>query len=150
MHALVASTDDYIYVCNMAEDPSTFLYSQAMVKEFGLPQQVIHDAALEWGKHIHEADQQAFLEANLAIADNRSDCHNVEYRAKNCRGEWVWLRCRGHVERDMDGNPILFAGMITDLSKKNKIDHLTGLFNKYEFEDTIEQMLTKRILVHSV
>ena len=115
-----------------------------MVKEFGLPQQVIHDAALEWGKHIHEADQQAFLEANLAIADNRSDCHNVEYRAKNCRGEWVWLRCRGHVERDMDGNPILFAGMITDLSKKNKIDHLTGLFNKYEFEDTIEQMLTKK------
>ena len=60
MHALVASTDDYIYVCNMAEDPSTFLYSQAMVKEFGLPHQVIHDAALEWGKHIHEADQQAF------------------------------------------------------------------------------------------
>ena len=105
---------------------------------------MIHDAALEWGKHIHEADQQAFLEANLAIADNRSDCHNVEYRAKNCRGEWVWLRCRGHVERDMDGNPILFAGMITDLSKKNKIDHLTGLFNKYEFEDTIEQMLTKK------
>lgn len=44
----------------------------------------------------------------------------------------------------MDGNPILFAGMITDLSKKNKIDHLTGLFNKYEFEDTIEQMLTKK------
>ncbi len=144
LHALVASTDDYIYVCNMAEDPSTFLYSQAMVKEFGLPHQVIHDAALEWGKHIHEADQQAFLEANLAIADNRSDCHNVEYRAKNCRGEWVWLRCRGHVERDIDGNPILFAGMITDLSKKNKIDHLTGLFNKYEFEDTIEQMLTKK------
>ena len=45
LHALVASTDDYIYVCNMAEDPSTFLYSQAMVKEFGLPHQVIHDAA---------------------------------------------------------------------------------------------------------
>lgn len=144
LHALMESTDDYIYVCNMEEDSGTFLYSQAMVKEFGLPGQVVHDAALVWGTHIHEADKQAFLEANLEIADNRSDCHNVEYRARNAKGEWVWLRCRGHVERSLEGKAILFAGMITDLSKKNKIDHLTGLFNKYEFEDTIEQMLLKK------
>ena len=33
--ALVQSTDDYIYVCNM--DTGVFRYPKAMVEEFGLP-----------------------------------------------------------------------------------------------------------------
>ena len=28
----------------------------------------------------------------------------------------------------------MFAGIITNLGKKNKVDHLTGVFNKFEFE----------------
>ena len=37
LSALMQSSDDYIYVCNMKEDPSCFRYSRAMVEEFDLP-----------------------------------------------------------------------------------------------------------------
>ena len=143
LDALMQSCDDYIYVCNMRDDPGTFRYSKAMVEEFGLPQEVVKNAAEVWGEHIHEADKKAFLASNKEIADGVVDYHNVEYRARNKDGKWVWLRCRGHVERDEKGQAVLFAGFITCLNRKNKVDYLTGLFNKFEFEDTINQMLNK-------
>lgn len=143
LNALMQSSDDYIYVCNMKDDPQTFRYSPAMVKEFALPSEIVHDAANVWGAKIHEADQKAFLEGNQEIADGRVDVHNVEYRALNKDGKWVWLRCRGHVERNVDGEPVLFAGIITNLERKNKIDPLTGQFNKFELEETLSQIVTR-------
>ena len=140
--ALVQSTDDYIYVCDMKT--GTFRYPPAMVEEFDLPGEVIPNAAVVWGAKVHEHDRPAFLETNQEITDGRADSHCVEYRALNRRGEWVWLRCRGRVERDENGEPRLFAGLITNLGKKNKIDHLTGLFNKFEFEDAIRSRIQSR------
>ncbi len=137
--ALVQSTDDYIYVCNMKTN--TFRYPKAMVEEFDLPGEVIENAAAVWGARVHDLDKNAFLESNQEITDGRTDCHSVEYRARNRKGEWVWMRCRGHLERDETGEPTLFAGIITNLGKKNKIDHLTGLFNKFEFEEEVERLI---------
>lgn len=137
--ALIKSTDDYIYVCNMKTN--TFRYPPAMVEEFGLPAEIISNAAVVWGAKVHEQDRQAFLESNQEIADGRTDCHSVEYRAKNRHGEWVWLRCRGHLERDEQGRPQLFAGMITNLGRHNKVDHLTGLMNKFAFETEVQRLL---------
>ena len=94
-----------------------------------------------WGANVHEHDKQAFLESNQEILDGVTDCHFVEYRAKNRDGEWVWLRCRGHLERDENGKPRIFAGIISNLGKKNKVDHITGLFNKFEFENEVSRLL---------
>ena len=65
--------------------------------------------------------------------------HNVEYRARNRFGEWIWMRCRGYLIRDEFGNPNLFAGMITNLGKKNRIDNLSGLYNKYQLKDEVRR-----------
>ncbi|MCB6366123.1 EAL domain-containing protein [Intestinibacillus massiliensis] len=138
--ALVQSTDDYIYVCDMKT--GVFRYPPAMVAEFGLPGEVVENAAAVWGAKVHPLDKQAFLESNQEITDGRTDAHCVEYRAQNRRGEWVWMRCRGHLERDGDGQPTLFAGIITNLGKKNRIDQLTGLFNKFEFQNAIDELST--------
>ena len=135
LDALVQSTDDYVYVCNMKT--GVFCYPQAMVDEFDLPGRVIANAAAVWGAKVHPNDKQAFLEANQEITDGRADSHCVEYRACNRHGEWVWMRCRGHLERDAGGEPVLFAGIITNLGKKNKVEHLTGVFNKFEFEHEV-------------
>lgn len=140
--ALIQSTDDYIYICNMKT--GIFKYSATMVDEFGLPQQVIENAAAVWGAKVHPEDKAAFLEANQEIVDGRSTAHCVEYRAKNREGQWVWVRCRGHLELDEHEEPLLFAGFITNLGKKNKIDNLTGLFNKLEFREQIEHLLSEK------
>lgn len=140
--ALVKSTDSYVFVSNMKT--GIFRYSPLMVEEFGLPQSIVENAAAVWGSKVHPDDKAAFMEANQIIADGRSDSHCVEYRAKNRKGEWVWVRCRGYLERDENGEPSLFAGFITNLGQKNKIDHVTGLFNKLKLKEDIESMLEKR------
>ena len=76
-----------------------------MVEEFDLPQSIVENAAAVWGSKVHPDDKAAFMEANQVIADGRSDFHCVEYRAKNRKGEWIWVRCRGYLERDEDGGP---------------------------------------------
>ena len=137
--ALKESTDSYVYVCNMKT--GVFHYPPAMVAEFGLPGEIVPNAAAVWGAKVHPHDKRIFLESNQEITDGRTNTHHIEYRAQNIRGEWVWLRCRGHVERNEDGEPILFAGFITNLGKKNRLDPLTGLFNKFELENDIARIL---------
>lgn len=141
LDALLRSSDDYIFVCNMRDHPGTFRYSKSMVEEFEFPSEVIENTAEAWRSIIHEADHKIFQESNQEIADGVSDKQNIEYRALNKDGKWVWLRCRGQVIRDEKGEPVLFAGFITCLNRKNKVDHLTGLFNKFEFEDSVNQLI---------
>ncbi|MBS6642961.1 MAG: EAL domain-containing protein [Clostridiaceae bacterium] len=137
--ALAESTENYIYVGNLKT--GTFRYSPNMVEEFDLPGQIVPDAALFWAEKIHPHDSQVFLEANQEVAGGKAESHSVEYRAKNRSGEWVWLRCRGHMIRDEEGRPNLFAGIITNLDKKNRVDHITGLYNKFEFEKEVRRMI---------
>ncbi|WP_080801565.1 bifunctional diguanylate cyclase/phosphodiesterase [Arabiibacter massiliensis] len=137
--ALVESTDDYLYVCNMKT--GVFHYPKAMVEEFGLPSEVVENAVAVWGSKVHEDDRQAFLESNQEIVDGRTTRHWVEYRARNRKGEWVRLRCRGRLILDARGKPSLFAGFIANLGKKSKVDPLTGLFNKFEFEDVVRRRM---------
>lgn len=137
--ALTAGTDDYLFVGNMKT--GIFQYSPDMVDEFGLPGQVVENAAAFWSSLIHPNDEKLFLESNQEIADGRASCHDIEYRAKNAEGEWVWLRCRGKMIQDERGIPDTFAGMITNLGKKNMIDHMTGLYNRFEFEGKVKKYL---------
>lgn len=137
--ALVKSTEDYPFICNMKT--GIFRYAPAMVEEFGLPGEVIENAAAVWGAKVHESDKAAFLEANQVITDGRAHSHDVKYRAQNRLGEWVWVRCRGHVELDENNEPSLFAGFISNLKAKGRIDRLTGLLNLLEFEESIENGL---------
>ena len=140
--ALVESTDDYIFINNMRDD--VFRYPQAMVEEFGLPGQIVRNAAAIWGEKVHPDDKAAFLEANQIILDGRATSHNVEYRALNQRGEWVWVRCRGKVVFASNGSPVLFAGFISNLSRKNKTDRITGLFNKMVYSEEAQRLLSHR------
>lgn len=137
--ALVSSTDDYIFVGSMKT--GIFRYPPAMVEEFGLPGQIVENAAAFWGTIIHPHDEQGFLESNQEIADGRTEYHDIEYRARNVRGEWIWLRCRGRMIRDEQGAPNLFAGMITNLGRRDQIDHMTGLYNRFEFEGDAKKYL---------
>lgn len=137
--ALEESTDDYIFIGNMKT--GTFRYPQKMAAEFGLPGEVVENAAAFWSALIHPHDEQHFLESNQEIADGRAEKHDIEYRAKNVRGEWIWLRCRGKLLLDESGQPDTFAGTISNLGKEKQIDHMTGLYNRFEFEGNVKKDL---------
>lgn len=137
--ALSRSTDDYVYIGDLKT--GTFRYPKQMVEEFGLPGEIVEHAAEFWQDLIHERDREAFLKANQDVADGITDMHNVEYRARNVQGKWVWLRCRGRVEPDQDGNMTVFAGIIINMSQYARTDHVTGLLNRFEAEKQINQAI---------
>lgn len=80
----------------------------------------------------------------------------VRYKHKN--GSDVWVRCRGMVIRDENGNPTRMLGVHNDitllketaalLEQKNlqleklaRHDFLTGLYNRYAFAEIFEQQM---------
>lgn len=110
------SIDDYVFAGNLKT--GKFMYSYKMMLDFGLPSQVLENAAAFWRKRIHPDDVKMFLQSNQEITDGRTDRHTIVYRAKNVNGEWVHLMCRGQMVRDAEGTPDLFGGIIRNLDKK--------------------------------
>lgn len=112
------SVDDYVFVGNLKT--GRFMYSYKMLMDFGLPGQVLDNAAAFWSEKIHPDDAGMFLRSNQEIADGRADRHTIVYRAKNIKGEWVHLMCKGQMVRDMHGEPDLFAGIIRNLERSEE------------------------------
>lgn len=135
--ALIQSTDDYVYFCNMKT--GVFRYSPAQVAEFELPGQVVENPLPYWEKMVHPEDWERFYRSNMEIGENQRDAHFVEFRARKRTGEYVWLRCRGRLIRDIYGEPSLFAGIMSPMGRHNKIDPLTQLLNQNEFYAEIQQ-----------
>lgn len=129
---LEKSTSNYIFIGYLKN--GTFQYPKTMVEEFDLPGQIVPNAAAVWGRLIHPEDKMHFLESNQEIADGRIESHQIKYRAQNRRGQWVWLQCTGNMKRDQYGEPELFVGVITNLGEREKMDSITKLPNKFEFE----------------
>ena len=44
----------------------------------------------------------------------------------------MWVECKGSVIRDEEGNPIIFAGLMTRIDGQSKYDSLTGLLTTHE------------------
>ena len=129
--ALLNSTDDFIYICDMKS--GTFRYSPAQVALFELPGEIIENPLPIWKKIVHPQDWERFYKSNMEIGENQMDYHSVEFRARTVNGEYIWLKCRGQLMRDEFGEPSIFAGIMTQLDRQNKIDPLTHLLNRQEF-----------------
>ena len=135
--ALLNSTDDFIYICDMKT--GVFRYSPAQVELFGLPNEIMENPLPFWKEIIHPDDWERFYRSNVEIGENKTDYHFVEFRAKKYDGEYAWIRCRGQLIRDEDGEPCLFAGIMKLMGQQNKIDPLTQLWNHAEFTKVLEK-----------
>ena len=125
-----ASDNVYIYVCDMKTDVSR--WSKASVKYFGLEGEYIEGAGNVWAQHVHPEDLDVYLEDIDGVFSGRKRFHDCQYRARNRMGEYVWVECKGSVIRDEEGNPIIFAGLMTRIDGQSKYDSLTGLLTTHE------------------
>lgn len=135
--ALLQSTEDYIYVCNMKT--GLFRYSPAQVAAFDLPGEIVRDPLIYWRNIVHPDDWDRFYRSNMEISENKKDAHSVEFRARQRNGAYVWLRCRGKLVRDEYGEPSLFAGIMQRMGRQNEVDPLTQLFNRRIFLEHIRR-----------
>ena len=125
-----ASDNVYIYVCDMKTDVSR--WSKASVEYFGLEGEYIEKAGEVWAQHVHPEDLNVYLEDVDGVFSGKKRFHDCQYRARNSMGEYVWVECKGSVIRDEEGNPIIFAGLMTRIDGQSKYDSLTGLLTTHE------------------
>lgn len=135
--AIENSTDDYIYIVDMTRDIS--LISKNMLHDFDLPGRKVHGLVPLWGELVHEKDRQRYFDSIEKMLNKETDEHNVEYQIRNRKNEYVWVICRGLLKRDQKGNPLFFAGVVTNLGRK--IDYITGLFAQRECEKLITRLI---------
>ena len=127
-----ASASDYvyIYVCDMRTDVSR--WSKNSVEYFGLESEYLKNAANVWAKHIHPEDLDIYNEDITGVFSGKKPHHDCQYRARNVKGEYVWVECKGSVIWDEEGNPLIFAGLMTRIDGQSKYDTLTGLLTTPE------------------
>lgn len=127
-----ASDNIYIYVCDMKTDISR--WSKNTVDYFNLEGEYIQGTGPKWMEYIHPDDRALYLKDIEAVFSGASSRHSCQYRAKNKYNDYVWLECKGSVISDEEGNPIVFAGIMTRLDNQNKYDPLTHLLTNYEMQ----------------
>ncbi|WP_080798090.1 putative bifunctional diguanylate cyclase/phosphodiesterase [Arabiibacter massiliensis] len=137
--AVAFSTEDYLYVIDMRRDLA--LLSDNMREDFGFDDSLILGLIPAWRERIVERDRKRFDESIEDMLSGKTDVHDIEYQILNAKGERIWILCRGLLKRDAHGEPTVFAGVVTNLERKGRIDPITGLFTHDECLKLIDRLI---------
>ena len=139
---LTHTSESYLYATDFQN--KVVMLSPNMVEDLNLPSTVLPDMEKYWQPLIHPEDRAAYHKAVEDMAVRRiSDSHDLEYRVKDRRGDYVWIHCRGRLLRSGDGAMSFFAGLMVRMGRRNQADALTGLLNKYQFEHAVKLALNE-------
>lgn len=142
--AAFSNTSDrsYHYLCNMTTLVSR--WSASAVKYFDLPSEYMFHADKIWESHIHPQDRKMFRENINAVFSGQIKTHELEYRARNHRGEYVICTCRGVILKGNDTEPDLFAGTIINHGIIDNVDPITNLHNNMAFTSSLRRLIEER------
>ena len=120
-----------VYVTDMRYDFSR--WSKTAVEYYGLPDEYMIGVGELCASHIHPADREEYIKDIEELFAGKKDVHDIQYRAKNSKGEYDVCTCRGTIMKDEEGNARYFVGVIRNQSIGSFIDKLTGLKNQRAF-----------------
>lgn len=130
---------NYLTLCNVSTNVSR--WSKSAVEYFGLPDEFIFDSATVWMEYIHPDDRSDYWADISDVFSGVKKVHDMEYRVRNKRGEYVICSCRGTIIKGKNGEPDLFAATIINHGTAESIDSATGLHNEQAFVPYIEGVI---------
>ncbi len=138
-----AATGDrnYLTLCNMSTNVSR--WSKAAVDYFGLPGEFLFDCATIWMDYIHPDDRADYWADIRDVFAGVKKYHDLEYRVRNKRGEYVMCTCRGTILRGKNGEPDMFAATLVNHGIAESIDPVTGLHNEQTLAPYVEGLIRK-------
>lgn len=110
-----------------------------------IPEELGHDF---FTSKLHPEDYEMVMENMRQHLKGNTKSYEVEYRIQTKEANWLWYYDIGKVtKRDEEGNPILLAGIVFDVTEKKemellikeqnknleemvKLDYLTKIFNR--------------------
>lgn len=125
-----ASDNIFIYVADLKQHITR--WSKNAVEFFDMEGEYIENSSPKWAKKVHPDDVKLYEDDLASVLSGAKSQHNVQYRAMNRYGEYVWVECRGSIIKDESGTPIVFAGIMTWLDNQNKYDNLTHQLTGFE------------------
>ena len=137
---LKKTTDGYLFVADLQD--RLVMLSPNLVADFAIPGEIVSDMDKYWAPLIHPEERQGYLDdMHRLIVEHSVAEHDMEYRVKDRKGDYCWIRCRGRISYDSSGKPSVFAGMMHRMGQRNQADSVTGLLNKYQFEHAVKVAL---------
>ncbi len=132
-----SSKERYLFMCNMETNVSR--WSRAIVDEFDLPGEFMYDAGKIWLECIHPDDRELYEKDLEEVFTGQKKYHDVTYRARNRRGNYVLCTCKGYLLKGNGTEPDIFAGTIYNHGVIDDVDPVTNLYNVYKLMDTLRR-----------
>lgn len=141
---ILEGSTDYIYQLDLVNNMCTF--SPKALDVLPLESPTFGNAMDRVLSFIVPEDRHIFLESFTPFLSGKSLFHTAEYRVYTKTGEIMWISCHGKGMFNEQGQPIMIAGSLMDITqaKKNEeqinhmlyTDMLTGMKNRncYEME----------------
>jgi PAS domain S-box-containing protein len=105
--------------------------------------EAIHGLVIEkFISSIHDDDKE-YVSKQIAATLESGDPFEAEYRTIDTDGVVRWVIARGHMERDVDGEPAFFPGVMIDISSRKEVEaELKDSEQKLRFmADTMPQLV---------
>lgn len=98
-------------------------YSRRILEFLECPQSSAPNFFLPPHLPVHQLDRPAFVRAiTQAIEPNGPEALAVDARVQTGGNKWRWLRIRGIVVRDREGNAVRIAGSMIDISLRKEAE----------------------------
>ena len=136
------TTSDYTFLMDPAA--GIFLAAPAFVQAYDLPAETMEDIAGILAPLVYLQDRKSLAElfSSLdSLAEGRD--RQLDFRMKDAKGDFSWLRLKGKIGTFEDGTPNLFVGTISQLARRNSADSVTGLLNRYQFIEDLGEALSE-------
>lgn len=90
---------------------------------FGLDEQACRDGLpLETATEAIHPDDRGRVADAIADALERGGAYRCEYRVRTRDGAWVWVEANGRVEKDDQGRPVRFPGVLLDHDERHRVE----------------------------
>jgi diguanylate cyclase (GGDEF)-like protein/PAS domain S-box-containing protein len=124
-------------------------FSEQCTELSGYQPQELGNGLDEWLGLIHPED---LTRLSLALGSDRVGASatestpeewNFEFRLRHKSGSWRWLLLRARLEKDSSGSAISVLGTHTDITRSKTTDNVTGLPNRFSFEENLARILAQ-------
>ncbi|MDX1640307.1 MAG: PAS domain-containing protein [Balneolaceae bacterium] len=111
---IAKTTTDVLYEWNI--NTNEVWWSEGWQTRFGYSKDAVQQTYNWWKEIVHPDDQQKIIASTKEALKSNDDHWSANYRIKNGKGEFSYVRDRGYFLKDSEGNNEYMIGTISDIT----------------------------------